>query len=556
MPKREKKMERPVSAENMHLDVYKDPWITAWMSDGEKKTIGLRECLTDAHNIKKIGVESCDTRIDEIAPFVLAQMLLTRVFRPTRDDKLDLFEKGCLGDSDIAKIDNYIFECEKSEILFDAFNYEKPFLQMKADDVADPNDFKPIGNIDPSALSGNNSAFYTGGMELTDGIAENNFSLTPEAYFACIVRNAMFTAATGGCTPTGLVVGGKPPLFVVINGRNLFETLVMSLPFYTNKELAKKDLPLWERGYGQIDSTKIIADGGFGPLTALLMPTASVRYGQVENGRVRNIYKKVLYKTPKKKNGGEELIPSIDKPSVNSQLFIQNCPNILTFRPKEDGPLRSVMFESEMQVWQDLLSVDADAFGGRSLEASRFISELVAEDIVEPGQKFSVSVYGLCIPTSTYPESSQYEPDADIEIPAEVMADKNAYKTLKNLIRCIRNCGWKLENALYRFEMETRGDTNPEKMSESTIRDSIAYAKQRFFETEKDRFFAPDVGWLYRIPHMSDDLKDEIWQTVWGDLKREVDRHQTVRRNYVAKAKYTGMLKAGAEKELNNVFEG
>lgn len=524
----------------MRLHIYKDPWVTAYMADGSRAQMSIRDCIEQAVNIKKIEVESVRTHMDNIAPFVMILILIERAYKPSSYDKLEMFNSGSF---DVQKVDDYIESCERVGISFDVFDAEKPFLQADRLMINESWKKKPVGDMDPAALSGNNTAFFHGRMKVDGTCIEKVYDLSKEAFAASLIRNCIFGAATGGYTSTGLVKG-EPPLFVIINGTNLFETVVFSLPYYTSDELAKKDVPLWERDGLEIDGPAIINNGGFGPVTALLQPTSAYRYGTINDGRIKNIYRIPLYK--------DEYSPQ--KPSEQYGTSIRCATNLLVTasKKKADAGLFALTYNENSEVWMDVMSVDEDFFGGQGLEASRFIRDAEDNGLINNSQKFSVTIYGLCIPTSSAPKSMQFKSD-DLILPAGIFNDKNRYCDLKTLLRDIRICGNILESHLAVLDKRVSGASNATvaDLGNEDYKDSFGKAKRRFYEKEKDRLFMS--GWIDKIAEhgLTDEQKTEIVDAITRDAELIYDKEPVNKRNFIEKTRCRNAMSYKIAKQLN-----
>lgn len=275
-------------AENIHLDVYRDPWIDAICQDGHTERLSLRDCLVRSKDIKSLYIKDAIYALDNTVPYTLLTMVISRVFHPDQDDKLDMLTDDGF---DMEQIDLYIQSCESNGVSFDVFDETHPFLQdpeykkwqkVKADKKS--NGLATVGILEPMMVSGNNTVFYHNKNYDTNGDSvQDTLFMTPPQFIASVARNHMYHGSSGGSCGTGYVPS-QPPLHCIIHGKDLFETLVISIP----ENLC--GVPLWERRYDMSIPEIIDQYGHLDYISAALLPTTSIRFGEVENGIVKNIF--------------------------------------------------------------------------------------------------------------------------------------------------------------------------------------------------------------------------------------------------------------------------
>jgi CRISPR system Cascade subunit CasA len=117
------------------------------------------------------------------------------------------------GQFDIEQVDAYF---KKYADRFDLFSETHPFLQ----DVSAGGEDKPVANLLPSLPSGTNVNHF-------HHAHEDDFALTP-AEAACILTTVapFMTAGGAGLAPS---INGAPPLYVLVQGESLFETICRNL---------------------------------------------------------------------------------------------------------------------------------------------------------------------------------------------------------------------------------------------------------------------------------------------------------------------------------------
>ncbi len=268
----------------LRLDVYRSPWIDANFVDGHRERLSLRDCIVKAKEIKSLFIADAKFALDNSVPYTILTLIIARVFMPSQDDKIEMLEADGF---DIERIDAYISDCEKSGISFDVFDEHRPFMQD-----ADYKRFldsksksKTVGMIEPLMVSGNNTVFYHNRSFNTNGrwSAQDTLRMSPPQFIASVARNYMYHNASGQSCGTGYTPS-NPPLHCIIHGRNLYETLIISIP----RNLC--GVPLWERRYDMTVPEIVERYGHLDYISAAFLPTVSIRFAETEDGKVKSIW--------------------------------------------------------------------------------------------------------------------------------------------------------------------------------------------------------------------------------------------------------------------------
>ena len=143
-------------------------------------------------------------------------VLLMDMLRPEDDDALD----GLLAEGrfDPDMIQEYITECEQEGVRFDLFDPERPFLQTtyRKDWDREP---KSVTVLDYSIPNGNNHIHFDH--------KRVSAAYTPGEALRMLLAAQIFCTAAAQGYPSN--VNGAPPWFTLIQGQNLFETLVFGM---------------------------------------------------------------------------------------------------------------------------------------------------------------------------------------------------------------------------------------------------------------------------------------------------------------------------------------
>ena len=242
-------------------------WIPVVFPDGSIQELGIRETLEKAHELREISDPS---PLEEYSVYRFLGLFLMDALRPRKKSSIrNLLREGKF---DKEQIEKYIAQCQSEGVSFDLFDESKPFLQTSwGQDFK--KDMKPVDVLDCTAPSGNNHThFCHAGRERIQ--ASEAARLLLNTYLFC-------TAAAQGY-PSG--VYGAPPLFSVIKGGNLFETLVSLLVPTDIIGIPFDDPPVLWRRTAPIQPKASIGSTSW--LQGLLFPTRIVQLVPDEDGSV------------------------------------------------------------------------------------------------------------------------------------------------------------------------------------------------------------------------------------------------------------------------------
>ena len=307
----------------MHYNVLSEPWIPARLPDGSIREYGVLELLEHAHEL----VEITDSMPNyEYGMYRFLFVFLMDACHPKRQRDIRLLlERGSF---DMDLIRTYVEECNRDGERFDLLDEKHPFLQQ-AEGWDEKPDLKSPANLNPAMPSGNNHVHFDHTTE-----TESDMGLR-EAVKALCSLNLFSTAGVQGYPSTP---SGAPPVYSIVQGDNLFQTLAYGMVrsnLYANYD---DPAPAWRsdmivRPKEKTASTSL--------LYGLLFPCRRVRLIQGESGSITGIrYEQgmnydnyeawtdpyVTYYIGK--NGRQNLKPNMDK---------ENWRNLDTILNKEIG---------------------------------------------------------------------------------------------------------------------------------------------------------------------------------------------------------------------------
>ncbi len=291
----------------MKFNVLTEPWIPVRDKQGNVREMGILEVLEKAVELTEITDAMPHY---EYGMYRMLFVFLMDVYRPRKEDDLEdlLYEE----EFDLGRIREYVNECNRNGERFDLLDEEFPFMQCGRSQWTAEAKIKSPANLSPVSAAGNNHVHFDHCLE-----KDKTFSLKEAAKAVCAV-NLFCTSGAQGYPSTP---SGAPPVYSIVKGNSLFETLVYGMvPVSAERS---KDCPLW-RSTAAIESKKEVAAVSL--LEGLTFPCRRIRILTSED----NVVSAVLFEQGmnyvnydawtdpyvtyyRSKNGRANLKPSIDK---------------------------------------------------------------------------------------------------------------------------------------------------------------------------------------------------------------------------------------------------
>lgn len=210
------------------FNVLIEPWIPVERLDGARETLGIREALLRAHELRGV---SADNPLDEFAIQRLLITLLTDAYRPLHWE--DLENLIGVGRFDAERLNDYATACGP---CFDLFDEKRPFLQVPCEGSGVKEVVAAV--LFPQWPTGNNHIFFNHALE-------DAHAFSPAQCARALCGTPLYTTYYGNQKGKG--VTGVPPVFFLYAGTTLFETLAMSMtPKDAQPQLDFDDPPvLW-----------------------------------------------------------------------------------------------------------------------------------------------------------------------------------------------------------------------------------------------------------------------------------------------------------------------
>lgn len=216
------------SSSRPSFDVAQQPCIPV-LQGSELKRVSLRDALTNAHEYDELQHEVPTV---EFGLYRLLVALAIDIFFVEPGEKLNearlakLLSKGSF---DAIRVDAYF---DRHPDTFDLFHAQTPFLQ--SGQMAGKE--KPVANLMPPVPSGTNVTHF-------HRAHEDEFAVTPGEALGLLASIAPFMTAGGaGLSPS---INGAPPVYVLVRGKNLFETLCLNVSAQELPLASDQDVPAW-----------------------------------------------------------------------------------------------------------------------------------------------------------------------------------------------------------------------------------------------------------------------------------------------------------------------
>lgn len=199
----------------MGFDVLQNPWIPAETLNGERKTCGITELLLEAHELKAVtGQNPLETYAVQrlLIAFLMDAYALENVSARRR-----LLKQGRFT-ADV--IEKYVLACRQEGVSFDLFDEKRPFMQAPYDKALDADKEKTVALLFHALPRGNTPLHF-------EHFNEETFSVTPPEAFAGLLATQAYAVAMAQGYPS--CVNNTPPYYLLVSGKNLFETLVLNI---------------------------------------------------------------------------------------------------------------------------------------------------------------------------------------------------------------------------------------------------------------------------------------------------------------------------------------
>lgn len=257
------------------ISVLYDPLFSVVFKDGQTGRLGLIDLLSQAHLITELKAYSCTGKL---ALLRVCMAFLMDAYKPkTPYDRANLLERKHF---DRVFLLDYVKKCEVDGPCFLLDDERHPFMQNECDMSMNANSEKSIAAIMFDRTSGNSHVHL-------DHRMENEHEANTAQAFEAMLETYMF--CVGNHYYSSNVNGMPPPIYAIIHGDNLFETLVLNM--VSLKEMG--NIPLGEGEVAWKNSTKQYNEAQtieMSVLKALTWQPRSIRLVWEKDGMIRKLH--------------------------------------------------------------------------------------------------------------------------------------------------------------------------------------------------------------------------------------------------------------------------
>jgi CRISPR type I-E-associated protein CasA/Cse1 len=362
-------------SEHQSFNLLDQPWIPVTRKDGSADKVNIRSALAEADKIRSIS---------HTAPFIefgLYRLLVTIVLdayifhehRPTIDKMRAMIGKKKFDEAVLSKY------WKSNERGFDLWAEDVPFLQAKpVKDGGKQASPKAVVTMFAAIPSGTNVAHWHHYFE-----DEGSLSEEIAAQFLTAVSPFNFKVKPGEAR----TLAGDPPMYALVLGQNLFETIVLNLPRLSGRTNANQERasgPVWRTPLelAKLPKSPTIVQG-------FTWPVRIIKLMKEESG-VANAINQAAYKKPTEKAKGKA-------GNLYDPKYGWRDPNAGTETTKDI--IAHIKARPNVPVWRDavplfLVGSEGETLCGDKKRRSR--PEVITNALrILDTPKFRVAVYGM-----------------------------------------------------------------------------------------------------------------------------------------------------------------
>ena len=396
-----------------------EPWIPCTMLDGTRRSLGLRETLTQAQDVGELGGDS-PLEVASLHRLLLA--VLHRNF-----DIGDSQQWGILWESgafDSGVINGYF---EKWRGRFDLFDGERPFYQVAGLDLT-----KGGSSARLFFHQDNNATLFT------HVATADPPSLTPAESARLLVGFMAFDVGglkTGGPAKAAMLNNGA---VVLVKGSNLFQTLMLNLCRYAPEQgdpwdfNRDHDIPAWERDKAPHAEDRNPA----GYFDLLTWQSRRIRLQPETEQDGSTVVKNVV------------IMKGVQPPN---NFGLRDRETMLAFRSNphakgQQDPWPVVTFREDRSLWRDshalMSSTNAESVQPKTLT---WLADLASKGIIPYSQIVPVDVFGL---GSTRAKIEFWRHER-LPLPLAYLKDKQLADTLRDVLDLTETTAQNLNRAMW-----------------------------------------------------------------------------------------------------------
>jgi len=461
-----------------------EPWIPCLHPDGRVEELGLRNALARAHEFRGVVGES--PPVTAALYRLLLAMLHRMVEGPrTEDDWADLWRAGRW---DRGQVDAYL---NRWRDRFYLFHPERPFYQWRVKMSKE----KPIATLLPDMATGNNATLFSHNLDTTD----NPFPPARAARTLLFVQTASFAGGSGLAPKDSSDAPWGRGIIFLVEGDNLFETLVLNLLPYTEEEPipgTRDDHPIWESD-NPLHPPRSLP---LGYVDYLTWPSRSVWLVPEQEGD--GIVVRTMLMGSGLKLEGTHLDP------------------FKHYRVDKKRGYRDLRFKEGRAVWRDsasLLELKA-AEKGRPPLTLFWLAELVADGVLDRARTYRYMALGMC----NNQAKVDFYREEHLPLPAAYLQDEGLVEHLRTGLEAAQNVRRELMRAVSRlanlFLSPTADDKEGHRPDPKDVNNLMAHwAVERHYWAALE---VPFLDFLQTLPH-DPEKSQERWTQVLVQTARD-----------------------------------
>lgn len=477
-------------------DLLSQPWIpVVWQNDAiepRRPRVGIREALSRSFEIR------CISHTSPFIEFGLYRLLITIALdvntvageRPTIGKICALLNKRQF---DAKMLDDYL---KRHGEGFDLWNSRLPFLQRKAEKTDEQkHEVKPIVTLFPAIPSGTNVTHWHHCVEdevaLTEDVAAQILTTVSPFNF----KNKPGEVRT---------LAGDPPLYGLVLGKNLFETIVLNLPRPSGRVAIQQEQdngPVWRTQLDlcMLPKTPTVTQGFTWPVRIISLES--------DGDVVTKSVNRAAYKKPTEKAKGK-------KESLYDAKYGWRDPNAGVETTRDS--IVHIKARPDVPIWRDAVPLFLVAGEGEALRADKRRSrpEVISNALrVLDTPQFRVAVYGMRKKGGGGGDVKVEEWFRSIlTFPTEVARDSRLSARAIDAFRSVQRVAEALQTALRML----RSPSEVRKTARKAIHRAEADALSSFW---RDLELPLSGTYLETLRHTDSAAEEELWALVRREVR-------------------------------------
>ena len=478
-------------------NILTEPWITVLQNDGTPAQMSVLDVFKKAHELQAI------TEGTPLASYSVTRLLigfLLDAYRPQNlNDLLDL-EKA--GKFDVDALRRYITLCEAEGVSFDLFDKDRPFLQSVYDPILDGKSPVSAAKLIYHMPSGTNKTIFDHGHR-----AEKEAVLSIPDAFKGLLVNLIFLGTGGAGYFSNL--NGAPCMYFLVEGSNLFETLVRNIPLSEYVGIEYEQPPILWRYKEKIDRTDM-TEISF--LLGYICPSRRIQLRPAKE-KTSTLVHNCWYSPGHK--------------FTNKDIW--QDPHMAYYYDRKDVR-RPVVPSHGRKIWQDICSILCR--DGSYIQPQNILTyaDAIAEHKVDD-RILRLHIYSFL--TGAHCTNHEMMQESELRIPAEILDNPTLLPLMADCVRLAEEKERKL-----RFALRTACHMRTAKDSDTVVFQRIIDEAQADFMHKAEKLFydllsQPVSASETNLPAITEQWSEDIQKIALSTYDRFFDRfHLTGRAMY------------------------